>query len=742
MTSRSRLSVVLPAMLAAALVLPAPAATAGPLTAADTRTSTVVTLREGPDGPVLSRQRTGSVRAARVLAARLADDADVLAAAPETTLRLQDDPYRDDQWALDRLEAETAWSTTRGADVTVAVIDTGVEGDHPDLEGALVAGRDFVDPRGDGTDDDHGHGTVVAGIVSARTNGVGTEGLAPEVGVMPLRVVSSNGTALSSDVAEAVLWAADHDADVINLSLGGEQQDPVLDEAISTARQDGALVVAAAGNLRQDGDPTVYPAASPDVLAVAATDVRDRVAPFSSSGDWVDVAAPGVGVTAPGHNGTYVSASGTSMASPYVAAAAALLISRAPHLTPDDVEAALVGTATDLGPDGRDRDTGHGLVDPVGALRAAGATSRRPAGPPDEEAEPRREDDRAPEPEPEPTPDPEPQPAPAPERTPDPSPGPEALAPIARVGTSVAVPVAAAEISAEAFPEPGSATHAVLGRDDAFADSLAGTALAGDSGPVLFTAGGPDAPLAPEAAAELTRAVAPGATVYILGGEQAVSDRAERDVAALGLTPRRVAGASRVETAVAVAALVDPDPDRVLLARADTWADAVTGGAYAADAGVPVLLTGSDDLHPAAAEFLAASEPEVVLLGGETALSPEVARAAGRTVRAAGATRAGTAVAVAADLWGRTARTDDGTFVAVEGWGEASWAPALAAAVLSAVEDAPQLLMDGGTPEPPAETTAYLQAVGHDAAVPGRVLLVGPALDAGHAEAVAALVGR
>lgn len=749
---RRRLLATAVAALTVAAVTPVTAAAARPLDLIagppQATASTVVTLREGPDGPVVQRQRTGSVRAARALADRLADVRGVLAAAPETTLHLQDDPSRGDQWPLDRLGADTAWSASRGDGVTVAVIDTGVDGDHPDLEGALVPGFDFVDRRGDGSHDEHGHGTVVAGIVGARTNGVGTEGLAPDASIMPIRVVDSTGSARSSTVAEAVLWAAREGADVINLSLGGTQRDPVLEQTISEVTDDGVLVVAAAGNLREDGDPTVYPAAGPDVLAVAATDVRDRIAPFSSGGDWVDVAAPGVSVLAPGLDGTYVLASGTSMASPYAAATAALVLASAPDVNPEDLKATLEGTATDLGPTGRDRDSGHGLVDPVAALAAAGATTRRPAR--DEPAPepspapaPQPEPAPEPEPEPEPEPDPEPEPLPEPDPTPEPAPTSEPLAPVARVGTAAAITTAAAEISAAAFPATGSATRAVLGRDDAFADSLAGTALAGHDGPILYTTGGADAALAPDTAAELARALAPGSTVYLLGGDQAISRRAEQDVAALGLMPRRIAGATRVETAVAVAALVDPDPERVLLARSDTWADAVTGGAYAADAGVPVLLTGSDELHPAVADALdAAGRPEVVLLGGEVALSPEVAGAAGATVRVAGSTRGGTAVAVATDLWGRDTGTEDGAVVLVEGFGSASWAPAMAGAVLSAVQDAPQLLLDGATTEPPAETAAYLTALGHDATAPGRVLLVGPDLDAGHAAAAARLVGR
>jgi subtilisin-like proprotein convertase family protein len=244
----------------------------------------------------------------------------------------------------------------------------------------------------------------------------------------------------------------------------------------------------------------------------------------------------------------------------------------------------------------------------------------------------------------------------------------------------------------------GIAEQAVLARDDVFADALAGASLT-DVGPLLFTDG---AALQPAVEAELERILAPGATVYLLGGEAALSGAVEQAVADAGWTPVRLAGASRVETAIAVADAVlaggGGATGHVLVARAHgpagdptaAWADAVTGGAFGADAAAPVLLTPTEGLHPAVAAWTAA-HPELAptLLGGEAALSPAVADALGGADRRAGAERAGTAVAIATGLWA----TDGSAYTITSGVAEDGWAFGLAAAGLAADRDAPLLLV-------------------------------------------------
>jgi serine protease len=286
-----------------------------------------------------------------------------------------DDTYRSLQWALDRLAADAAWALQTGTGQTVAVVDTGVDGTHPDLAPRLLPGADFIDVGGDGRIDPNGHGTHVAGIIGAVANNAqGIAGLAPTASILPVRVLGADGSGWTSGVADGLIWAADHGAAVANLSLSGSTPDSVLATAVQYAQSKDVVVVAAAGNERQNGNPVRYPAAFPGVLAVAATDSADGSASFSSTGSYVGIAAPGYDIVAtyPVARGGYVSLSGTSMASPYAAAAAALIRAHGPGLTATQVVDTMVATASDLGPVGRDDEFGAGLIDVIAALEAAG----------------------------------------------------------------------------------------------------------------------------------------------------------------------------------------------------------------------------------------------------------------------------------------------------------------------------------------------------------------------------------
>lgn len=294
----------------------------------------------------------------------------VLAPAPGAP---SDDPYRPQLWGLGALDAERAWLGSRGEGVVVAVLDTGVAAAHPDLAGRVLPGHDTV--RGDrlpdrtGRTDPEGHGTHVAGIVAATAgNRTGVAGIAPGSSVLPVRVLDRWGGGWDADIATGIVWAADHGADVISLSLGGPEQNQVLAGAVSYAQSKDVLVVAAVGNHRRDGNEVQYPAAFPGVLGVAALQPDRAVATYSGTGSHVDVAAPGSGVvsTVPGG---YESLDGTSMATPYVAGAAALLLSASGGtMTAVDLADALSGSATDLPPSGRDSGSGAGLVQPVAAM--------------------------------------------------------------------------------------------------------------------------------------------------------------------------------------------------------------------------------------------------------------------------------------------------------------------------------------------------------------------------------------
>jgi type VII secretion-associated serine protease mycosin len=285
----------------------------------------------------------------------------------------ENDPLRPQQWALDKVPFEAAWSVTRGQGVSVAIIDTGVEADHQDLIGSVLAGKDYVDPSDNGDIDPNGHGTNVAGIIAAHVNnGVGIDGAAPDVHILPVRVLDANGSGIASNVAKGIIWAADHGARVINLSLGGGKS-AGLEQAIQYANSKGDVVVAAGGNNGQAGNAAMYPAAYPDAIAVAAVDSNLAHPAWGNTGDYLDVSAPGVGIVSCwGSSPTaYADASGTSMATPYASAEAALLISQTPSLSAARVKQIMESTATDLGPGRDDPIFGYGLINPTAALLAA-----------------------------------------------------------------------------------------------------------------------------------------------------------------------------------------------------------------------------------------------------------------------------------------------------------------------------------------------------------------------------------
>jgi len=224
-----------------------------------------------------------------------------------------------------------AWEATRGsAETVVAVIDTGVSSTHPDLAGAVLAGRDFFNGDDDPADD-HGHGTAVAGVVAARSNNaVGIAGVCWLCKVLPVKVLSADGLGPTSAIAAGILWATDRGADVINLSLGTPQPTPALTGAVAYAAARGVLVVAAAGN---DGVASpFYPAAEPGALAIAAIDERNTPYSWSNYGPWVQLAAPGcLPTTLSG--GDYGVECGTSIAAPVVSGLAALALAARPTLT-------------------------------------------------------------------------------------------------------------------------------------------------------------------------------------------------------------------------------------------------------------------------------------------------------------------------------------------------------------------------------------------------------------------------
>jgi len=306
--------------------------------------------------------------------ARKEDDAD---AAGDVVVP-NDLLYSAYQWNLPAIETERGWALTRGSDdIVIAVLDTGVQLDHPDLRGRIAEGVNLIG-AGD-PEDDVGHGTHVAGIIAATVNnGEGVAGLSWRGRIMPVKVLDSTGSGTTYSVAEGIIWATDHGADVINMSLGNYASAEFLHDAIRYAYDRGVVLVAASGN--DNTDQPGYPAAYPEVLAVAATDAGDNKAPYSNYGDYIDVAAPGDAIASTYPGNRYAALSGTSMASPHAAALAGLIKSVNPELTNGEIMDIMRKTAVDLGEKGRDVYFGYGRIDVVRALEAAERTANTLGG--------------------------------------------------------------------------------------------------------------------------------------------------------------------------------------------------------------------------------------------------------------------------------------------------------------------------------------------------------------------------
>lgn len=272
------------------------------------------------------------------------------------------DPRSFEQWGLAAVGAYSAWDRSTGAGIVVAVVDTGVAA-HEDLANVLP-GKDFVADGGVG--DPNGHGTHVAGIIAmTANNGLGGAGLAPSVSILPVRVLDAKGSGDHVAIASGIVWAVDNGADVVNLSLGGEESSDALLAAIEYAHARKVLVVAAAGNNGFTTNAPVYPAAYDSVIAVSAISPDSSPTMFSNYGEYVDLAAPGFAILSTLPDG-YGYMSGTSQAAPFVSASLALLL--ATGATPAASRTALYDSARDLPPSGMDTYTGYGMLDAAQAL--------------------------------------------------------------------------------------------------------------------------------------------------------------------------------------------------------------------------------------------------------------------------------------------------------------------------------------------------------------------------------------
>jgi subtilisin family serine protease len=319
--------------------------------------------------------------------------------SPSATATSPEDPFYDRQWAHTRIRSSSAWDLTTGdVDLTIAVIDTGIDSLHPDLSTKLVPGHSFLtDDQGRLHEDDdpvdiNGHGTHVAGIAAAVTdNKIGVAGMSWGARIMPVRVLNREGKGWTSDIARGIIWARQNGADVINLSLGSERSSDAVRDAVEDAHDAGILLVAAMGN--NESEAPFYPAAYPDTVAVSATNVDDNLAWYSNYGSYCDVAAPGgelfntdftegIYSTLPtgdgfylyqeyGYPSDYYYLQGTSQAAPFVAGLGALVWSVDDTLTPDQVQQVIEASAVDIGTPGKDKQFGHGRIDARAALDLA-----------------------------------------------------------------------------------------------------------------------------------------------------------------------------------------------------------------------------------------------------------------------------------------------------------------------------------------------------------------------------------
>lgn len=314
------------------------------------------------------------IAAAERVRTALADD-DVRFQVDDTSCSFPSDIIKGTPWSLQRVVLDQLWQDTKGKNVKVAVIDTGVDTVNAQLKGGAVAnGKDYLHPGGNGKTDKVGHGTKVAGIIAARKlDGTGFMGLAPEATIIPIRQNDDQGSGNVGTMMQAIRWAAEQGAQVINISQDtASKMDPTVDtafrSAIEFAQSKDALIVAAAGNDGADGKiKETYPAAYPGVLAVAASDRNNARAPFSQSGPFVGVAAPGIDMVSTVPVGGNCVDQGTSFAAPYVSGVAALIRAKHPEWTYKQVITQIEQTA-DRTKAGRDDFVGWGVIDPAAAV--------------------------------------------------------------------------------------------------------------------------------------------------------------------------------------------------------------------------------------------------------------------------------------------------------------------------------------------------------------------------------------
>lgn len=302
-------------------------------------------------------------------------DRTILSVQPNYRYLLQQSKNADGiQYAVEKLRLPRAHEIARGERILIAVIDSGIDADHPELRGTV---EDSFDPAG-GDGAAHAHGTSIAGAIVARAK---LTGVAPNARILAVRAfdpVSGSAEGTTFSILKGLEWASLKGARVINMSFAGPK-DPIMARMLSAAGKRGIVLIAAAGNAGPKSPP-LFPASDPNVIAVTATDLDDKLFQGSNRGHHVAVAAPGVNLLLPVPGGGYGMTTGTSFAAAHVSGIAALILQLEPGMRPDAVRRVLLSTARDLGPAGRDKDFGAGLADAFEALQSIGGRSDAIAG--------------------------------------------------------------------------------------------------------------------------------------------------------------------------------------------------------------------------------------------------------------------------------------------------------------------------------------------------------------------------
>ena len=318
------------------------------------------------------RFRVPDGRSVDEVVAALSGDARVVSVQPNFYYR-QDEGDAETppvlQYALAKVDLDAAHEKARGRDVRVAVIDSGIDENHPGLDGAVL---DVLDVTDSGDASPHDHGTAIAGIIRARGQ---VQGIAPDAELLSVRAFSPAGEASNAATTMGILrgiaWAVEKEARIINMSFSGSY-DPLMAQGVAAAHERNIIMVAAAGNDGPDGE-AAYPAAYDEVIAVTATDYADRLYAQANHGDYIAIAAPGVDVLVLALDHAHLMRSGTSFAAAHVSGILALMLEQQDGLTADEALWALTAGALDLGPDGWDHEFGAGRTDAARTLRLVGA---------------------------------------------------------------------------------------------------------------------------------------------------------------------------------------------------------------------------------------------------------------------------------------------------------------------------------------------------------------------------------